>query len=73
MSQEVLYVFAPKIYNQMRFEVKKGINKIAKIAKFKELNENDQAEQIEQEEDQVIIIDDPNVDAKARKEIDLSV
>lgn len=41
MSQEMLYIYAPRVNNSVPVVSRKGVKKVPKVEKFEALNEND--------------------------------
>ena len=61
MSQEMLYIFAPKVNNNIQFVTRKGVKKITKVSVLKELNENDSSADISSSDEQVIVVENNKV------------
>lgn len=50
MSQEMLYIYAPRVNNLVPFVSRKGVKKVAKVEKFEALNENDSYNEFENDD-----------------------
>ena len=61
MSQEMLYIFAPKVNNNIQFVTRKGVKKITKVSALKDLNENDSSADISSSDEQVIVVENNKV------------
>ena len=61
MSQEMLYIFAPKVNNNIQFVTRKGVKEITKVSALKELNENDSSADISSSDEQVIVVENNKV------------
>ena len=50
MSQEMLYIYAPRVNNLVPFVSRNGVKKVPKVEKFEALNENDSYNEFENDD-----------------------